>query len=504
MNKLDFLRKLDRALSVLDKEERREIIRFYEERFYNGTMYENKTEEEVIAELETPEVIARNVLEEYGVSPTYVKTKEERYTNLNVFQVIMLLAFDVIIATWLIPTLVSVTLSLFAGVFSYVGTFSLLMGEVTTVDEFTFAFLTAGYVLVFLLGIFFLSLSISVFKAIIVWHLNVFKIKGREKWIKKMSHISVDAWFKHHRTARRIKNIALVGAVVTIIYTGLWGLNHRDWVIAEYSNTDDLINETYTEDFAAEITSGDSWDIVTDVGNLDVEVVLVSGSDLVIKHTSHYDDEFEYSIDYTNNQLVITNDPDDFQIFWQFSDFFNLVTQQQVVRIEVPIQLLLEDVSLETSNGVVDIRNFDIADLFVETSNGTIVVVDMNITGDATLKTTNGTISVRNITANGLGTLYAHTSNGTVDVENVDFAEYTFKSSNGRIELDYLNDENQDGVELDVETSNGSISMHDVYVNIINLDTSNGGIEFINTDTDYIPDVFEKNTTNGTIDTNVR
>jgi uncharacterized membrane protein len=32
MNKADFLRKLDRELSVLDKEERKEILSFYEER----------------------------------------------------------------------------------------------------------------------------------------------------------------------------------------------------------------------------------------------------------------------------------------------------------------------------------------------------------------------------------------------------------------------------------------------------------------------------------------
>ncbi len=81
MNKLDFLRKLDRELSVLDKDERKEILAFYEERFYSGTIYENKTELDVINELEAPEVIARNVLEEYGVSPKFIKNTEERYTE---------------------------------------------------------------------------------------------------------------------------------------------------------------------------------------------------------------------------------------------------------------------------------------------------------------------------------------------------------------------------------------------------------------------------------------
>src|SRR6056300_625375 len=108
MNKLDFLRRLDKELSVLDKEERREILAFYEERFYTGTIYENKTEEEVIADLESPETIAKNVLAEYGVSPTYVKTKEERYSSVSTTRVILLIAFDLIVATWVIPTLFSV------------------------------------------------------------------------------------------------------------------------------------------------------------------------------------------------------------------------------------------------------------------------------------------------------------------------------------------------------------------------------------------------------------
>ena len=78
MNKNDFLRRLDSELGVLDKEERKELLDFYEERFYSGKIYEHKTEEEIIADLESPEVIARNILAEYGVSPKFVKTKESK------------------------------------------------------------------------------------------------------------------------------------------------------------------------------------------------------------------------------------------------------------------------------------------------------------------------------------------------------------------------------------------------------------------------------------------
>ena len=121
MNKLDFLRRLNSELGVLDKEEKKQILAFYEERFYSGTIYENKTEQEVISELESPEVIARNVLEEYGVSPKYVKTKEERYTGVNLSQLIVLILFDLFIASWLIPSLYSIVVSIFGSTLSYFG-----------------------------------------------------------------------------------------------------------------------------------------------------------------------------------------------------------------------------------------------------------------------------------------------------------------------------------------------------------------------------------------------
>ena len=86
----------------------------------------------------------------------------------------------------------------------------------------------------------------------------------------------------------------------------------------------------------------------------------------------------------------------------------------------------------------------------------------------------------------------------------MEFLNYDLYTSNGRIIVDNLNVLNQDGVSLDVDTSNGSIVMNEVYVDKITLDTSNGDIDFYNTDTDFLPASFEKDTSNGHINTNVR
>ena len=504
MNKLDFLRRLDKNLSVLDKEERKEILGFYEERFYNGTIYENKTEEEVIAELENPDEIAKNVLEEYGVSPKFVKTSKERYTKISMGQVFVILAFDLLIASWLIPTLFSVTVSLFGSSLTYVGVFSMLIGERTTVDEFTFIFLTGGYILLFLFALVVLEATIFVTKKLLIWHLNVFKINKREKIIKKLSHISLDAWFKRHRKLKTIKAFALVGALVAISYTGFWIFNHYDWVQAEYGSGN-IINETINEDFATEIAAGDEWDIITNFGSMDIEIVLVSGDEVTIKHSYYDDDEFTYDFDYENNILTLENESVDYVFVWKIEDIIRFTTMNNEVRIEVPESLVLNDALLTTSNGEVSITNVDFNSIVIHTSNGRIMLSNINLNTDLTAITSNGRIIVQDITVLDEGDLHVESSNGTIEIDNVNFADYEIYTSNGKIELSGLNEDSKDGVELNVDTTNGDIEMSNVYVDKIYLDTTNGDIDFYNEDVIFIPSIFEKDTSFGNeINTNVR
>jgi len=503
MNKLDFLRRLDKELAVLDKEERREILAFYEERFYTGTIYENKTEEEVIAELERPEVIARNVLEEYGVSPKFVKKTEERYSNLDVTQVVMLIVFDVIIASWIIPTLFSVAFSIFGASFSYIGTFGLLLGERTTVDEFVFAFLTAGYILLFLFGIVVLGAAIYVTKKIVIWHLNVFKFRNRDKWIKKLSRVSTDGWFKRHRKWNTIKNLALVGSLVTIIYSGLWIFNHYDWVEAEYGSGT-VQNEIITEDFTAELLTGDEWNIVTDFESMDVEIVLTSGDEITIKHSYYEDDEFTYDFDYDTNTLTLTNDLDNAQFFLNFIDIIRLATKNYTVRIEVPNTLVLDEITIHSTNGDINVRNVDANTVEVQTTNSEITLTNMNIEDDMTAHSTNGTIYVKDITVALNGVLDLELTNGNIDVENTNFMEYYIDTTNGSINLTTLNDTIDDGDKLVAESTNGNITLENVYVDDINVDTTNGNIDYQNEDTTYMPTKLEMDKTNGNISTNVR
>ena len=126
-------------------------------------------------------MIAKNILAEYGVSPKFVKTKEERYQGIDSSNLIVLILFDLFVATWLIPSLFSVAFAILASLLSYVGVLLLIIGTYSQMDTYFFFVLSSAYFLLFVFGLIVLDFSIYISKKILMWHLNVFKFKNREK-----------------------------------------------------------------------------------------------------------------------------------------------------------------------------------------------------------------------------------------------------------------------------------------------------------------------------------
>lgn len=545
MNKLDFLRRLDKELSVLDREERREILAFYEERFYNGTIYENKTEEEVIAELERPESIARNVLEEYGVSPRTVKVKEERYSNVNPVKAVFLILFDVFVVAGVLPALYAAAVAIIGSSFTWVTTIGIILGNPSAVDQYVFGFMTAAFILLFLFGLVVLEAALWMTRTIIKWHLNVFKVNNREKTIKKLSRFSLDSWFKKHRGARKLKNLMLIGSLVGILYSGYWIVNHYDWVKAEYSKNT-IVDETITEDFTAELADADIWTITTELENIAVEVVRGSSSDVVVKHTYFEDDNFEYTFDFDSNNLHLENDTrTNIQLFWDPSELFNLFSgTRNLVRIELPQTLDLEDVDIQTSNGTIYIRNLALDDVNLHTSNSRVDLINVTVDRDTTIRSTNGKVDVSSSVFSGLlsivtsnamveindveieGNLTIQSSNGRVEVIDVlstndsdlsvvtsnntvklsttGFENYKVVTSNGKVLLNDLNSVDKPASSVDIKSTNNDIEATNVYSDSIIFDTSNGDIELHNDDTSFRPTILTLTTSSySDVDSNV-
>ena len=282
----------------------------------------------------------------------------------------ILIAFDVLIATSIIPALYSAAVAIIGSSFTWFTTIGLVLGNPSAVDQYVFGFITAAFILLFLFGLVVLEAALWFTRTLIKWHLNVFKVNNREKTIKKLSHWSLDSWFKKHRGAKRLKNLALLGALVGIVYSGYWIFNHYDWVQAEYTS-DETIDEVITESFASELESGDIWTITTDLENIAVEVVQGSSEDVVVKHTYIKDDNFTYEFDFEVNNLHLANDTEDgINIFWDPSELFNLFNgTRNLLRIELPSDLELNDVEVITSNSSIYVRNIDFEDVTLDTSN---------------------------------------------------------------------------------------------------------------------------------------
>lgn len=502
MNKLDFLRKLDRELSVLDKEERKEILAFYEERFYSGTIYENKTELDVINELETPEVIARNVLEEYGVSPKFVKTKEERYSNISIARLVWLVIFDLLIVSWLIPALYSIVVSVFASLLSYVSVVTLILGNPTSMDKMLFMFISGAYILLFLFALLVLELSIWCTKKIFIYHANVFKFKNREKMARKLNRISVDEWFKKHKLLKFIKSLSFMGAIALMVYSGLFLFTGDENVFDVYANQPRL-TEITTKDLAQDIIDGEKWNLVTDFDSMAVEIYAVAGDEITITYSYIEESDYVISVDETTNTILIENDIDSSFSFLGIEELFALLNGGDRLVIEVPESLLFDNVDLKTLNGRVEIRNISIEELNINVSNGKILLDGVISTGDIDLHTSNGDVVVKNI--EGEYDIDIQTSNGSIVLDNMNFHNYDLFTRNGRVIAENLNVLNQDGVSFLLITSNGKIIMNEVYIDDIDIKTSNGDIDFYNNiDPDFLPSRFVKDTSNGDISTNVR
>lgn len=108
-------------------------------------------------------------------------------------------------------------------------------------------------------------------------------------------------------------------------------------------------------------------------------------------------------------------------------------------------------------------------DLKVKTSNGSIEIENMNLDG-AKLETNNGAINLERIQSSGL---YCETSNGRITIEDGDVDELYAKTSNGQVRVE--------GTMSKVKcyTSNGSIryTLHEAREGELDFDTTNGSIE---------------------------
>ena len=119
------------------------------------------------------------------------------------------------------------------------------------------------------------------------------------------------------------------------------------------------------------------------------------------------------------------------------------------VIIEVPSDLIIEEVNLQTKNGNILVTGVETSKLALGTSNGNITVSDSLISFQMDATTSNGNLTFRNLT--GASSLEAVTELGNINMNNVEFTIVELHSELGNITLDNLCLA-QDGIALIAQT----------------------------------------------------
>ena len=263
-------------------------------------------------------------------------------------------------------------------------------------DEMLFGFTTGAYILLLLFGLIVLELSIWVTKKILIYHLNVFKFKNREKVTKRLHKVSVDEWFKKHRLLNTIKSLSFIGAIILMAYTGFYLFTGDENVFDVYGNQPQL-SEVNQEDLSQDIIDGETWIINTDFESMQVDIHPINGDEIIITHTFIEENEYEIDIDVDTNTITISNDVETNFTFFNIENIFALLNGGERVVIEVPEYLLLGSIDVKSYNGQVDIRNINATSVSVEVFNGRITVDGLTVEGDIELYTSNGDVVVKNM-----------------------------------------------------------------------------------------------------------
>ena len=486
-----FMSALSGYLRQLEKDEREEILRFYEERFYTGKVYEGKTEEEIVSELESPEDIAKNVLKEYGYEFKRHQTVRS-HGDVKVGKIVGVVLFDLFVASWLFPTLFSVMVAVFVSLFTFVGSMVFMPWTSAAASVFMVIAVIGLTVLWALIVLWLYDTLLSLASWLLKWHLEALGFEDKD-WPKTIDKFKVSYYFKRHPRYSRLKNrlkalsvlLVLVGFGFHLFTYGTISLSGTESELVEYSDS--------------VVASGDSWTLVgtMDVGN--VEFHRHDSDELMVEASIVEDADMSIDINETTKTLTLANDIE--FPFFNFTGLVNLFrNESQTIDIYMPTDFEFSEVEIDHMNGGIILRDMSMTSLDIETMNGAIELINISVATPSDIETTNGNIIVRSSV---FTNMIMETTNGRMDIRDLEADDVTLDTTNGRITLENINDASATDTSLDASTTNGEITLTNVYMNDVVLSTTNGSVHYDNDDTGFILDDLEVSTTNGSEDINV-
>ncbi|QVK21316.1 DUF1700 domain-containing protein [Mycoplasmatota bacterium] len=477
MNKKQFLRELENELSLLNYNERREIISFYEDRFQNA-IFEGKTEEDLINELERPSEIAKNVLNEYGINSG--ESKKHRIDLLSVFGIIW---FDILVSSWLVTVSVVVPLSLAASWFSYIWVFTVFKYYSFFPALLRFIGVSAGYVIYFFVIILLMELGLKIVTRILNWHINVFTGDNYKSLKNKIDNISIFRLFKKLNIPNKVILITIGASLITTFVVAIILFYQEDSSIIIPSGTRSVeTHELETDVYIYNIS--DSFDITGDFEDMKITYEVTDSDKLTVTHSYNYDNEFTIDYSETSKYLNMFDESKkenwlDY-INWDFSINSNYLVQE--LHIEVPSNVSLNELDLSSVSDPITISDYIGDTLDIDSVSSAISIISSEFT-NGSADNVSGEIII-----NGVATkdLVINSISGNVELNTISSQE------NSRIDIDSVSG-NVSLLELyanevSIETISGDVSLSNVYVSGMDIQTVSGNADYYNTDTSFVLD----------------
>jgi DUF4097 and DUF4098 domain-containing protein YvlB len=224
-------------------------------------------------------------------------------------------------------------------------------------------------------------------------------------------------------------------------------------------------DENYT--LHEESYSADAFNLIDfDFLNRKVYVLESSDDEIHVKFYTHEKDMLEFTD--TDNELTITIERKWYYNIFSFDIFSNReffkvylylpqnssVENMKIFSSNGSLSLNVNDsfdlINLRTSNGRIDILNLEASNIIATSSNGVIKIDDLTVSEKIDLNTSNGEVIMDNINA---PIIEADTSNGKITAENIITSDINLDTSNGHVYLSIIGD--KDDYKVTLSTSNG-------------------------------------------------
>jgi|LGVF01.2.fsa_nt_gb uncharacterized membrane protein len=365
MNKEKFLKNLEAKLNLLPREEIKEIIEFYNERFERAK-FENKSEAQLLLELENPKEIAKNVYEQFGINNKSDDSVKASNGSTNIRKqvsdfvqtprganITAVVTFDIFVTSWLLPTLYSLVIAFYGSMLTIISVPVLFFKYPLIEASILSLTIVATALILLVFGNLFLKLSIISTKWIIDWHKFAFTGKRKEK-IKivetsKTKKKKKKSAFKKWTT----KNAIAFGFALMLIVVTAVGLLLIDSQLVNSLQGNYRYETNYTPDDLSLVLT-DGYDINLNMKSAKVQIEVVDGNFLNVRYEYDNYDDLTYEIN-TESDVISFVQVDTMK----WIDYVFNFQLKDIIIIQIPRNLVVDNLNVNISNGSLKISPDD-------------------------------------------------------------------------------------------------------------------------------------------------